>query len=454
MKSRPATVTAPQRSRLRDRPLVSAPVTHLLPDSPIPDLDAYRAAGGCQGLKKALDSDPADVVGEIRRSGLRGRGGAGFPTGIKWEGAATEDADHRYVVCNAAEGEPGTFKDRALIRYNPYQLLEGLAVAGHAVGAEDVFIGVKERFEAETRRLQTASAEMAEEGLLDHVELRIVAGPDDYLFGEETGLLEVIEGRDPLPRLYPPYIQGLFTDQDHPSRPTVVNNVETLSNVPHIIARGSDWFRSMGTDDSPGTMVFTVCGDVETEILAEQEMGTPLSYLIHGPAGGIRDGHKSKLVVSGASNRPLTNEELDVPLSFGAMEKIGSGLGAGGFIVYDDSTCIVEVATVLSMFLYEGSCGQCPPCKLGTGAFVERFGDISSGSGTVEHIEEAVAWLQRVTDANRCGLGAGQRFLAAGILDQFVEDVVSCLDGGCPGHRGLEVPMLTDWDSDAGRFSR
>lgn len=429
-------------------------MAHLLSEDPVADLDAYRASGGGTGLERALEADPADLIAEVRSSGLRGRGGAGFPTGIKWQGAAEEDADHKYVVCNAAEGEPGTFKDRALIRRNPYQLLEGLAIAGRAVRAEDVFIGVKERFEPETERLQAAAAEMAEAGLLDHVELRIVAGPDDYLFGEETGLLEVIEGRDPLPRLYPPYIQGLFTDQANPVRPTVVNNVETLTHVPHIVAYGSEWFRSLGTDDSPGTMVFTVCGDVDFETVVELELGTPLSYLIHGPAGGIREGRRTKLVVSGASNRPLTNEELDVPMSYEAMERIGSGLGAGGFIVYDDSTCVVEVAEVLSTFLYEGSCGQCPPCKLGTQAFMERFGHIASGSGTVEHVEEAVAWLRRVTDANRCGLGAGQRLLAAGILDQFAEDVVTCMDGGCPGHRGLDAPMLYDWDPEGGRFSR
>lgn len=429
-------------------------MAHLLPDDPVPDFDAYRTIGGGAGIEKALATDPSEIVAEIRKSGLRGRGGAGFPTGIKWEGVVSEDAGHKYVVCNAAEGEPGTFKDRALIRRNPYQLLEGLAIAGHAVGAEDVYIGVKERFETERERLQTAAAEMATAGLLDHVELRIVAGPDDYLFGEETGLLEVIEGRDPLPRLYPPYVQGLFTDQENPARPTVVNNVETLSNVPHIVANGSEWFRSMGTDRSPGTMVFTICGDVEEEVVVEHEMGTPLSYLIHGPSGGIRGGRKTKLVVSGASNRPLANAELDVPCSYEALEAIGSGLGAGGFIVYDDTTCVAEVAAVLSGFLYEGSCGQCPPCKLGTGVFVERFTEISSGKGTVEHVEEAVAWLRRVTDANRCGLGAGQRLLAGGILDRFADDVVLCMEGGCPGHRGLEVPMLADWDPVERRFTR
>ena len=427
-------------------------MAHLLPDNPITDLDDYRSRGGGLGLENALGSDPKEVVGVVRGSGLRGRGGAGFPTGIKWEGVASEEADHKYVVCNAAEGEPGTFKDRALVRSNPYQLIEGIAIAGHAVGAIDVYIGIKERFETEIDRLRIASAEMAEAGLLDHVELRIVPGPDDYLFGEETGMLEVIEGRDPLPRLHPPYVQGLFTDQDHPARPTVVNNVETLSNIPHILSHGSDWFRSMGTTESPGTMVFTICGDVETELVVEHELGTPLSLLIHGPANGIRGGHKTKLVVSGASNRPLTNEELDVPLSYEAMSRIGSGLGAGGFVVYDDTTCVLEVAEVLSGFLYEGSCGQCPPCKLGTGALMERFGAISSGAGTVEHFEEAVAWLQRVTDANRCGLGAGQRFLAAGILDEFADEVLACLDGGCPGHRGLEVPMLEDWDQEVGEF--
>jgi len=427
---------------------------HLLADKPVTDLAAYASAGGGQGLAAAFEAGPNAVMKQIRRSGLRGRGGAGFPTGIKWQGAADEKSDHRYVVCNAAEGEPGTFKDRALIRSNPYQLLEGLAVAGYAVGAEDVFIGIKDRFGVETERLRAASSEVAAAGWLDHVELRIVTGPDDYLFGEETGLLEVLEGRDPLPRLYPPYVQGLFTDQDHPARPTVVNNVETLSHVPHILARGSDWFRSLGTDQSPGTMVFTICGDVNREIVVEQELGTPLSYLIHGPADGIREGRRTKLVISGASNRPLANEELDVPASYEALARIGSGLGAGGFIVYDETTCVVEVAATLSTFLFEGSCGQCPPCKLGTAAFMERFGAIASGGGTTQDVEEAAAWVLRVTDANRCGLGAGQRLLAAGILERFTDELLDCLEGGCPGHRGLVAPMLTDWDVESGRFSR
>jgi NADH:ubiquinone oxidoreductase subunit F (NADH-binding) len=413
-------------------------VERVLSEAPIPDLESYLAAGGGAGLQKARQLDGPALIEEVRRSGLRGRGGAGFPTGLKWRGAATGPAP-RAVVCNAAEGEPGTLKDRTIMTRDPFRVLEGLAIAARAVGATSAYVGVKARFDSQIKRLELAADEMSQAGWFDGINLRLVDGPDDYLFGVETAMLEVIQGNDPLPRLVPPYIQGLI-GRDGTEFATVVNNVETLGNVPGIISNGADWYRSIGTDRSPGSMVFTVSGDVRTPTVTELALGTPLSFLIYGAGGGMADGRNPKLAVSGVSNRPLTAAEFDTPLSFEAMEAIGSGLGSGGWLVYDDRTCAVEVGAVLSDFLQNGSCGQCPPCKLGTTAFARGFQRIMDGLSSLEEVEEVTAWLSRVTDANRCGLGAGQRALATGILVNFAGDVAACLAGTCPGHRGLTFP--------------
>ncbi len=424
----------------------------LLSDDPIDDVAAYVACGGGVALA-AVDRDgPDEVIRTIRDSGLRGRGGAGFPAGIKWGGLAAADAGRKYVVCNAAEGEPGTFKDRWLLRSNPYQVLEGLAVAARAVGAERAFIGIKAKFMTEVDRLRTAAVEMGEAGLLGDVPIDIVLGPDDYLFGEEKGLLEVVEGRDPLPRLYPPYVTGLFAEGDE-ANPALVNNVETLSNVPHILRNGAEWFRSFGTADTPGTMVFTVGGDVRWEGIVELEMGTPLSFLLYVIGQGFDAGRRPKLITSGVSNRPLTLGHLDVPMDFGSLSSIGSGLGSGGFTAYDDTVCVAQVGAALSAFLYRGSCGQCPPCKLGTETITERFTRLTIGGGDVSAIEDIAAWVLRVTDSNRCGLGAGQQALARGILDGFPDDLAHHVGGdACASERTITAPVIEDWDQDAGRF--
>jgi NADH-quinone oxidoreductase subunit F len=393
------------------------------------------------------------VIASIRASGLRGRGGAGFPTGIKWSGLAADDAATKYVVCNAAEGEPGTFKDRAIMRRDPFQVLEGLAVAAFATGARQMFIGVKAKFSAEAERLQQAATELSGAGLLGEPEIVLVEGPDDYLFGEEKGMLEVIEGRDPLPRLYPPYAQGLFERPNGPKQPALVNNVETLANVPHIVVNGADWFRSMGTEDSPGTMVCTVGGDVAAEGVAEVEMGTSLRSLVDEIGAGTRSGASVKMILSGVSSAPIPGDSIDTPISFEGMEAAGSALGSGGFIVFDDTACSARIGAAASAFLYRGSCGQCPPCKLGTAAIAEGFVGLALGGGRVSDLEEIAAWTIRVTDANRCGLGAGQRALARGILERFPEDIAHHLDGsGCPAARPVQVTTIEDWNESEKRF--
>jgi NADH:ubiquinone oxidoreductase subunit F (NADH-binding) len=357
------------------------------------------------------------------------------------------------VVCNAAEGEPGTFKDRWLMRSNPYQLLEGIAIACAATGAAAAFIGTKERFVDEVAALERAAGEMEAAGLLGDVTISIVPGPDDYLFGEEKALLEVIEGRDPLPRLYPPYVEGLFGDQRGESYSVVVNNVETLSNVPHVAAYGPGAYRSLGTEASPGTMVFTIGGDVERETVVEMELGTPFSRLL-AEAGGARGGGDIVMVANGVSNRPLTPAELDLPMDFDSMKAAGTGLGSGGFTVYDSSACVAQVAAALSAFLYDGSCGQCPPCKLGTEEISRGFGALASGGPGMSELEDVAAWAIRVTDSNRCGLGAAQRALADGVLTAFPEHLAAHVAGSsCPTDRVVEAPVIVDWDREAGRFT-
>ena len=429
--------------------IAAEPRRILLARGEVSDLDAYTASGGGRGLARAAEIGPQAVIAEVRASGLRGRGGAGFPTGIKWAGATASDASRRYLVCNAAEGEPGTYKDRWLIRNDPYQLLEGIAIAASAIGAERAFIGIKRSFRDEVIALERAAAEMAEAGLAGTVPVDLVEGPDDYLFGEEKGLLEVIEGRDPLPRLYPPYVQGLFETPDGAQQPAVVNNVETLSNIPHIIANGAEWFRSHGTDKSPGTMVFTVCGDVARESVVELEMGTPLSFLVHVTGGGPHPGRHIRMALPGVSNAPVPAGRLEVPLSYEGLEAVGSGLGSGGFIVFDDSACIARIGAAFSAFLFRGSCGQCPPCKLGTEVLTVAFTRLARGGGSAGDLENAAAWLIRVTDANRCGLGAGQRAFAEGLLREFGEDLVSHAGGApCSSTRRVVVPVLERLEGD------
>lgn len=429
----------------------------VLPDDPFYSIEEYAARGGGAGIRHARDLGPDGTIEVVRESGLRGRGGAGFPTGIKWRGIAGDrhDDQARYVVCNAAEGEPGTFKDRAVLRANPYAVIEGLVIAAYAVGASEAHIGVKASYVAEIDRLTQASSEMDGEGWLGGLDLRITEGPDDYLFGEEKALLEVIEGRDALPRLYPPYVLGLDTGlisglgsgsagPSERTNPTLVNNVETLANVPGIVSKGADWFRSVGTDGSPGSMVFTVSGDVREHGVAELPLGTPLAVLVYGVGGGLAAGRRIHSMWSGVSNAPLNAAQIDTPLSFEGMDIAGSGLGSGGISVYDDTSCIADVAAVMSRFLAEESCGQCPPCKLGTASLAADFESFHLGGASLRTIEEMSATMQRVTDANRCGLGAGQRAVAAGVLARFADDLYDHITGGCHTDRRVCLPKLVE----------
>ncbi|HYL53857.1 MAG TPA: SLBB domain-containing protein, partial [Acidimicrobiia bacterium] len=363
----------------------------LLPEDPFNSLDAYVAAGGGQALGLARERGAEWTLDQLDRAGLRGRGGAGFPTGRKWRSvydSGPELGEH-FAVANGAEGEPGTFKDRPLMRTNPYQVIEGLSVAATVVRARDAFIAVKASFTPEIDALERALREMAEADLLCDAPITLIAGPEEYLFGEEKALLEVIEGNDPLPRWLPPYLHGLFatTPQEgwgtgnQPtedpslvgSNPTLVSNAETLANVPLILARGAEWFRSIGTPETPGPLLCTVVGDVEHAGYAEIAPGMTLRQVIDQVGGGVRDGRAVKAVLSGVSNRVLTGADLDAQVSYEGLEAVGGGLGSAGFVVYDETRSALSIARMVSRFLYVESCGQCRACKFGCGEITRRL---------------------------------------------------------------------------------
>ena len=436
-------------------------VTFLLPAEPITSLDAYLATEtGGSGVERAQAIGPAATIEEVLRSGLRGRGGGGFPTGKKWAGIASRQGGRSYVVCNGAEGEPGTFKDRALLRANPYQLVEGVIIAAFATGADEAFICLKASFEREIAVVTRAVQEFQAAGICTDCTVTIVAGPDEYLFGEEKAMLEVIEGKPPLPRWFAPHEHGLFAiapqlgweattppggGGEAGPNPTLVNNVETLSNVPHILARGADWFRSTGTAESPGTIVATVVGDVIAPDVGEIELGTPLRAVIDAVGSGLPAGRTVKAVFSGVANPVVTAGNLDVPVSYEGFQAIGSGMGAAGFIVYDDTTCMVDAAYRLSRFLSIESCGQCPPCKIGSGEITQHLERIETGAGGDDDLAGIAGWLERVTDGNRCYLPVEEQVMVSSILRAFPEEFAEHIEhGACPRPRTLPIPKLLD----------
>lgn len=421
---------------------------YLLSDSPVSSLQEYRDIGGGDALEIAAKTGPDSVIREVVAAGLRGRGGAGFPTGEKWRSIAAggEDVGSRYVVANGAEGEPGSFKDRTIIRHNPYQLIEGIIIAAFAVGARDAFIAIRASSSVEYERLVQAIAEAELAGWLDEVSLKLVRGPEEYLFGEEKALLEVIEGEEPLPRHAPPYLYGLFSatpllgwsmgpqargrGRAHASsNPTLVNNVETLANVAPILRLGAEWYRSMGTPESPGHAIVTVSGAMNRAGVAEMEFGRPLREVLDEVGGGMPDGSTIKAVLSGVANPVITRNRLGAAMSYEGLGAVGGGLGSAGFMVFDDQTDMVSVAYGVSRFLYIESCGQCPACKFGCGEITSYLGRILEGRAVPHDLEVITARLQSVTDANRCGVGGQEREVISSILRAFPQDVADRLSG-------------------------
>jgi NADH-quinone oxidoreductase subunit F len=433
------------RSTVRDE------YDRLLPAAPVRSLDEHLAGDGGDGLERALAMAPDEVIAEVDAAELRGRGGAGFPTARKWRGVQATAADHGgrlTLVANAAEGEPGTYKDRTLITQQPYAFLEGICIALHATGAAEAHIGIKAKFTGPVERLRAALAEVVDAGWPGAERIRVATGPDAYLFGEESAMLEVIEGKLPMPRIVKPYDAGLFATTQSPN-PTIVNNVETLSHVPRIVAHGADWFREAGTTASPGTMVFTVVGDVEHAGIYELALGTPLRVLLEDVAGA-RD---LKAVYSGVSNAVITPDHLDTPLCFDAMRWAGVGMGSGGFVVYDGSRSIVDVLHVLVRFLAVESCGQCNACKLGNGEMAAILAKVQRGEATQTDLETLLRRSHTVTDQNRCYLPVGSQLLVGSTVAAFVDEFVETVQRGAPTPADLPTPLIEAIDEDTGEVT-
>jgi NADH-quinone oxidoreductase subunit F len=436
-------------------------VNILLPVEPITTIDDYLAVGGGEGIRAARALGPDGTIAEITASGLRGRGGAGFPAGTKWASVRAATGGRHYAVANGAEGEPATFKDRTLLRRDPYRVVEGLAIAAFCVDATAAYVGLKRSFTSEVANLRRAAVELSDAGVIGDLTVNIVEGPDEYLFGEEKALLEVIEGRDPLPRLLPPWQHGLFATvtmgweagtratrdwtgrAPQVSNPTLVNNVETLAAAAHVCAKGATWYRTLGTPDSAGTIIATVVGDVQVPGVHEVELGTPFAEVVE-LCGGSEPNRTLKAAFSGVSNAVLPAARFATPLSYEAMAAAGTGLGAAGFVVYDDSADMAVVAAELARFLAVESCGQCPPCKNGSMQLAELLTRIAHGQGSDADLERIRALLTTVTDANRCYLGTEVQLLVASVLREFPADFAAHLEHHEPPERDVLVPKVVD----------
>ncbi len=441
---------------------------HALPEQELTSLAQYEEQGGLRGLHAASSNDPGVVIRWIADAGVRGRGGAGFPTAVKWQGAFSQAsvADDAFVVVNAAEGEPGTFKDRALLVSNPYVVLEGALIAARVLHADRIVVATKASYRTVIDALAHAIGEFAAAGLAhngDHpVAIDIVEGPDHYLFGEETALLEVIEGEDPLPRHLPPYQYGLFTtspqlgwsagagpdagavdlDADVGSS-TLVNNVETYAHVALVCRHGADWYRSMGTDASPGPTIVTITGDVRRAEVAEIALGPPLADVIAELGGGPLEGRAVKAVLSGVANGALGADLLDTPVTYEHLDAVGGGLGSAGFVVYDDRRNMIDVAARVSRFLHVESCGQCNACKGGTRDVTVDLETLVAGDATPVTLERIANRIRTVTDAHRCYLPVQEQRVVTSMLQRFGPDLDTRLLGQ-PGDPAVPIAKIVD----------
>jgi NADH-quinone oxidoreductase subunit F len=401
-------------------------------------MDGYLKAGGYSALKKALSMSPGAIIEEVKASGLRGRGGAGFPTGAKWSFIPQDTGKPVYVVCNADEGEPGTFKDRELLERDPHQLVEGIAITSYAVGCRTAFIYARGEFLHPSRQLERAIGEAYDRGYLgkgiagSDFDLDIVLhrGAGSYECGEETALLESLEGKRGQPRLRPPFpaVEGLYRS------PTVVNNVETLSTVPHIIDRGADWFSAIGPEKSTGTKIFCVSGRVARPGNYEAPMGTPARVIIDELAGGVPGGRRVKAWTPGGSSTPfLTEDHLDTPMDFESIQSQGSLLGTGAMIVLDERDCVVDAALRFTQFYAHESCGKCTPCREGTWWMTKVLYRMENGGGRLDDIEIMKDVGDNMLFKNFCALGDGAVSPVDSSIKYFRDEYVEHVKrGGCP----------------------
>jgi NADH-quinone oxidoreductase subunit F len=373
-------------------------------------LDDYLAAGGYEGLKRALAMPPEAVIDQVKRSKLRGRGGAGFPTGVKWEICRGQPDPVRYLVCNADEGDPGAFMDRTVIEGDPHRVLEGMIIAAHAVGAHQGYVYVRAEYPLAVRHLETAIAQAREAGYLGtnilgsglDFDVIVREGAGAFVCGEETALMQSIEGKRGVPRMRPPYPaqSGLW------GHPTNINNVETYASIPDIMTEGGEWFARLGTANSGGTKTFALTGAVRLTGLIEVPIGITLRDVIFGIGGGIRDGRSFKAVqIGGPSGGCLSASHLDTPVDYEPLRATGAIMGSGGMVVVDDSTCMVDLARYFLQFTQSESCGKCVPCRIGTRKMLGILTRITRGEGRAGDIERLERVAQTVRTASLCGLG-------------------------------------------------
>ena len=402
-------------------------------------IDDYIAQDGYAALGKVLtEMTPNEVIQTILDSGLRGRGGAGFPTGLKWKFAAANDADQKYVCCNADEGDPGAFMDRSVLEGDPHSLIEAMAIAGYAIGATKGRVYVRAEYPIAVKRLQIAIDQAREYGLLGKdifgsgfdfdLELRLGAGA--FVCGEETALMTSIEGKRGEPRPRPPFpaVKGLY------QKPTILNNVETYANIAQIILKGADWFASMGTEKSKGTKVFALGGKINHTGLVEIPMGTTLREIVFEIGGGIPNGKKFKAAQTGGpSGGCIPEEHLDIPIDYDNLLAIGSMMGSGGLIVMDETTCMVDIAKFFLEFTVDESCGKCTPCRIGTKRLLEMLDKITKGQGSLELIDEMEQLCHFIKANSLCGLGQTAPNPVLSTLRYFRDEYVAhVVDHKCP----------------------
>lgn len=391
------------------------------------DIEPYIRVGGYEAWKKCLTGalSREDVVNELKKSGLRGRGGAGFPTGVKWDKVLHHRTKEHYFVCNAGEHEPGTFKDRYLLQHYPHQLLEGCLIAAHTAQAKASFIYINHEYAEERNNLEKAIAQAKAKGLMGKnilgtgldLDIELFIGMGSYVAGEETAMLESMQGRPAMPRQKPPFYP---TDFGLYGKPTLVNNVETLCNVPRILLKGASWFTQVGTEKSPGTMLFSLSGAVNKPGVYELPLGTPLRVLVEQCGGGVLGGRKLKAVFPGGPSFPMvTADQLDLPMEFDALKKAGTGLGSAGVIVVDDATCMVAQTLKFSNFFKAESCGQCPPCRMGTNNLAALMAKIEQGEGTLKDLDSLAQLCGFVKGTGYCTLVTGAAVLVQSSLKLF-----------------------------------
>ena len=407
------------------------------------DIDEYISRGGYEAIAKVLgEMTPQQVIDEITKSGLRGRGGAGFPTGVKWGLCAKNKADQKYVICNADEGDPGAFMDRSIMEGDPNSIIEAMAICGYAIGATKGLVYIRAEYPLAIHRLQVAIAQARDYGLLGDdilgsgfnfdIELRYGAGA--FVCGEETALIHSMEGKRGEPTLKPPFpaVSGYM------AKPSNVNNVETFANIPIIITKGADWFASIGSEKSKGTKVFALAGQINNVGLIEVPMGTTLRDIIYEIGGGIKGGRKFKAVQTGGpSGGCLTEKHLDTAIDYDSLMAAGSMMGSGGMVVMDDTSCMVAIAKFYLEFTCEESCGKCSPCRIGNKRMLEILNKITEGNGTMDDLQELRNLAAVIKDTALCGLGQTSPNPVLSTLDNFwdeyVEHVVDkkCRAGVC-----------------------